>query len=199
VSLPDPVIARVPVGPVLRTFADTAWGQGTASFSLDEVFRYRLSRVWDESGPRVNFLMLNPSTADESVLDPTVRRCMGFARAWGMGACEVTNVFAYRSTDPAALRGALDPVGPGNDEAIVDAAGQAVFTVAAWGTHAELGGRNARVLELLRGGGVDVRALRVTAGGHPGHPLYLSAACTPVVFGPARATSPGRPVRSDTA
>mgnify|MGYP000880158315 CR=1 FL=1 len=86
----------------------------TAGFSPDREFRYTLTRRWDDR-LLVNFLMLNPSTADENIEDPTIRRCMGFARDWGYGGLMVTNIFAYRSTDPKALYKVPDPTGPANN------------------------------------------------------------------------------------
>lgn len=176
---PDPVIAADPVGSEIDTEHGT-WGLATATFDRSRAYRFRLSRVWDASLPRVNFVMLNPSTADAFTLDPTVRRCVGFARAWGAGALEVTNCFALRSTDPAGLKRVDDPVGPGNDAAIVAAARAAGVVVAGWGVHAELGGRGAVVRALLADAGVALHHLRLTKAGHPGHPLYLPAAVTPV-------------------
>jgi len=168
----DPVVAADPVGSVVET-AVGPWGLATATFDATRRYRFRLSRVWDPGGPRVCFVMLNPSTADAHVLDPTVRRCAGFAGAWGAGAFEVTNVFALRSTDPAGLTRVDDPVGPGNDRAILAAARAADRVVCAWGTRATLLGRHATVLDLLRGAGVAPAALLLTRDGFPGHPLYL--------------------------
>jgi len=164
----------VPARP--RTVTDEATGpegRATATFDPTRRYRYRLTRTWDPSGPRVNFLMLNPSTADAQVLDPTVRRCVGFARSWGFGAVEVTNLFALRATDPRALEAHADPVGADNDRAIVDAARRADRVVVAWGTRGVLGGRAADVAGLIEGLGVRPLALRVTRTGHPGHPLYV--------------------------
>jgi hypothetical protein len=115
--------------------------------------------------------MLNPSTASALVLDPTVRRCVRLAQAWGLGAVEVVNLFALRSTDPRGLRGPDEPVGPGNDDAVVAAAAAADLVVAAWGVHGSLAGRDERVRALL-----DDRPLHhlgLTRDGHPRHPLYL--------------------------
>lgn len=175
---PDPVLAQCPVGTVISTDAGSD-GLGTATFDVTGRYRFRLSRVWDPTAPRCVFAMLNPSTADAFQLDPTVRRCMNFARGWGFGALEVVNVFAYRSTDPKVLPHLEDPVGAGNDDAIVAAAAAAGMVVAAWGVHAALGGRGERVRRLLDDAGVELHYLRLTKDGHPGHPLYVPAATPP--------------------
>jgi hypothetical protein len=123
--------------------------------------------------------MLNPSTADELRLDPTCTRARNYAGRWGYGAVIVTNVFGLRATDPARLKGARDPVGPGNDRAILAAARSAALVVCAWGNHGALGGRGAAVAALLRGAGIALHALRITAAGEPAHPLYLPARLRP--------------------
>lgn len=127
--------------------------------------------------------MLNPSTADAFALDPTNRRCVGFAQRWGFGAMVTTNVFAWRSTDPRGLRDVEDPVGVDNDGVLVEAARRADLVVAAWGVHATLGGRGETVRGLLAGAGVVLHVLRLTKDGHPGHPLYVSSATTAVPWG----------------
>jgi len=166
----DPLLIARPIGPVVDT-TNGAWGVATATFTSDRSHRYRLSRIWDPMLPRVNFVMCNPSTADALVLDPTVRRCMGFAVAWGMGSCEVTNIFALRSTDPSALYANSDPIGPDNDTAILSAAAGADLVVAAWGVHGAHRDRGLHVRGLLAE--IELSVLRTTKGGHPNHPLYL--------------------------
>jgi len=179
---PDPIVAAHPVGPVVSA-AWSADGRATATFSSCGAYRYRLSRVWDEDGPRCVFVMANPSTADHLVLDPTVRRCVAFARSWGCGALEVVNAFGIRSTDPMRLREVADPVGAGNDEAIVAAATSGSIVVAAWGVHGAYLGRETAVRTLLKGAGVELSALLVTRDGHPGHPLYVPGETVPVRWG----------------
>ena len=144
-----------------------------ATFSPCRRWRYLLWRRWDSARPVANFLMLNPSTADEVKLDPTCSRARDYAERWGYGALVVTNVFAFRNTDPARMKAAQDPVGPGNDAAIVRAAREAGIVVCAWGNHGAFLGRSARVTALLRKNHVELHALRVNAGGEPAHPLYL--------------------------
>src|SRR6056297_3145175 len=98
-------------------------------------YRYSLGRDWGGAGGRVLFVMLNPSTATEAQNDPTVERCERRARALGFGAFCVTNIFAWRDTDPKGMRAAADPIGPVNDAAILTAADWADTVVTAWGTH----------------------------------------------------------------
>jgi len=146
-----------------------------ATFSPCRRWRYLLWRRWDAAKPAANFLMLNPSTADEHKLDPTCSRARDFAERWGYGALIVTNVFGWRATDPLAMKAAADPVGPGNDHAIVKAAKESAIVVCAWGNHAAHAERSLRVKALLRDAGVSLHVLRLNAGGEPAHPLYLPA------------------------
>jgi hypothetical protein len=127
--------------------------------------------------------MLNPSTADAFQLDPTNRRCVGFAQAWGYGSMVTTNIFAFRSTNPAGLRTTKDPVGPENDESILNAAKNADLVIAAWGTHGELQDRGNAVRGLLTEAGIELHVLRLTKAGHPGHPLYVSGDTVPTHWG----------------
>jgi hypothetical protein len=149
-----------------------------ATFSPCRTYRYDLTRIWQPAQPLAAFIMLNPSTADAFVEDPTIRRCLGYARRWGAGGVLVLNAFALRSTNPAALRIAPDPVGPGNDTIIglhfsPDAPYKIGPTIVAWGVHATLNSRDRQVLGLLRSYRVRPMALGVTKAGHPRHPLYL--------------------------
>ena len=151
-----------------------------AVYSDCEAYRYLLTRVWDDALPRALFVMLNPSTATEVQNDPTVERCERRARALGFGAFRVTNIFAFRATDPRAMRAMADPVGPENDTAIrgsLDwAGGPADRIVCAWGTHGAHLGRGAAVERLLRESGRDLHHLGLTAAGAPKHPLYIGYA-----------------------
>jgi hypothetical protein len=168
--------------PLIIDTASGDWGDASATFSNDRVYRYVLTRTWDVVLPSVNFLMLNPSTADAFQLDPTNRRCVGFAQAWGYGSMVTTNIFAFRSTDPAGLRTTADAVGPENDDAILSAAMNADLVIAAWGTHGELQGRGTAVREMLVGAGIALHALRLTKAGHPGHPLYVAGDTLPTTW-----------------
>lgn len=154
--------------------------QRTAVISECGRYRYRLGRAWDHNAPVATFIMLNPSTADANIDDPTIRRCLGYARAWGCGSLTVVNLFAWRATDPAELATADDPVGPDNDEWITVAAGNArqqrAPLVAAWGANAT----PERIAPVLTLPGMDrLTALALTKSGQPRHPLYLRADLTP--------------------
>lgn len=147
-----------------------------AVYSDCERFRYLLTRVWDESGPRALFVMLNPSTATEVQNDPTVERCERRARALGFGAFRVTNIFAFRATDPKNMRAEPDPVGPENDAAILESVrwvGAGGRIICAWGAHGAHMGRGAAVERLLRGSGHELFHLGLTKAGDPKHPLYI--------------------------
>ena len=150
-----------------------------AVYSPCERYRYALTRVWDDSGARVAFVMLNPSTATEVQNDPTVERCERRARALGFGAFRVVNIFAWRDTDPRAMRAASDPVGPDNDAAILDAADWAGLAVCAWGSHGAHLDRGPAVARLLRASGARLCHLGLTKDGHPRHPLYVGYAVQP--------------------
>ena len=156
-----------------------------ATYSDCEIYRYALTRTWDDNGARVNFLMLNPSTATEVQNDPTVERCERRARALGFGAFRVTNIFALRATDPRDMRAAADPIGAGNDAAILEAADWATQVVCAWGTHGAHMGRGIAVEALLRPTGVPLLHLGLSKAGHPKHPLYISYTTQPEPWHPA--------------
>jgi hypothetical protein len=150
-------------------------------------YRFSLLRRWGEPGAIhsvANFIMLNPSTADAELDDPTIRRCMGFARSWGYDGIDVTNLFALRSTDPSALLSSPDPIGENNDTAIVGTAQLCDLVICAWGCHKAIGPRAAHVLKRLRDAGIQPKAIRLTKDGHPAHPLYLPASCSPVALAP---------------
>lgn len=148
--------------------------RGSAILSEDGIYRYELSRTWSDTDPLVDWIMLNPSTADASLDDPTIRRCIGFSRSWGFGGLTVRNLFALRSTNPSALRRHGDPVGPRNDEHLRQgAANNDSLTVCAWGAHGRLHGRDEAVLALLARHGARPHHLGLTKFGAPRHPLYL--------------------------
>lgn len=135
-------------------------------------YRYRLWRRWNSSQPSCVFIMLNPSTADYELDDPTIRRCVGFAWRENCGGIQVVNLFAFRATDPAQLRDYSDPIGRRNDEHIDTVTNTAMGPIIlAWGTHGALRNRDIAVLERLKN--LPLKCLGMTKGGNPKHPLYL--------------------------
>lgn len=147
----------------------------TADISPDGAYRYTLNRIWGSGRGILPWIMLNPSTADHEVDDPTIRRCIGFARRLGYAGITVVNLYALRSTDPKALLGAADPVGPRNDTVLrrvfLQAAAAGLPVVAAWGVNA----RPDRVQQVLAmpHAADQMVSFGVTTDGHPRHPLYL--------------------------
>jgi len=139
-------------------------------FSRDRVYRYTLWRQWldfDRAG-YVLFIGLNPSTADEHQDDPTIRRCMDYARRWGFGALCMMNLFAFRATDPRDMKAAEEPVGDTNDVLLKAYAKEAQLIVAAWGNDGAYLDRGPEVLAMLP----PVYVLEMTERWHPCHPLY---------------------------
>lgn len=148
-------------------------GYGSSAW-VDGAYRYELKRTWNPPVEHLTFVMLNPSTADASIDDPTIRRCIGFAKRDGWGGIVVWNLYALRATDPAELRRHRDPIGPYNDSHLsreflhIAREGRAV--VAAWGAGAD----PERVSAVLRfQPSLRWRVLGLTLHGHPRHPLYV--------------------------
>jgi hypothetical protein len=161
-----------------------------AVYSDCEAYRYSLTRVWDPEGARVGFVMLNPSTATEVQNDPTVERCERRARALAFGGFRVTNIFAWRDTDPQAMRRAVDPVGPENDAALIEAAAWADRVICGWGNHGAHLGRGPAVEALLRATGRPLHHLGLSKAGHPKHPLYIAYAKGPEPWEPRASIRP---------
>jgi hypothetical protein len=156
--------------------------RGGATFDASGAYRYHLWRKWDESRPPVTFVMLNPSAADAERDDPTIRRCIGFARRWGYGQLEVVNLFAFRATSPRELFAAGDPVGRENEEWLHGVA-RSDALVLAWGND------GARAPSEVRGHVTSESALclGLTRLTQPRHPLYVPANAAPRPFSPAAA------------
>ncbi len=149
-------------------------------------YRYRLWREWDNLGPKCTFVMLNPSTADAEHDDPTIRRCVGFARALACGRLEVANLYPLRATDSSVLITHPDPVGPAKraDEAILEAVSDASWIVCAWGAHPIARSRAASVLQLIRHSGRSdyLFHLGLNRDRSPKHPLYVASSTKPRRF-----------------
>lgn len=146
-----------------------------AYISEDGIYRYSLTRDWHEEFPVMLYVMLNPSTADAVVDDPTIGRCIEFAKRENMGGIEVVNLFAFRATDPKDMKAAQDPVGPENDTVIRQALLEADTVICAWGNHGVYQGRSQAVLQLIRSEGHVPYSIGPRNGkgkGEPPHPLY---------------------------
>lgn len=153
-----------------------------ATFSPCRTYRYSLTRRWG-TRPHVLFIGLNPSTADETQDDPTIRRCIGFAERWGYGGLVMANLFAFRATDPKAMLTAPDPVGPENDDWLRQLGDECERVLAAWGAHGRHMGRGAAVMRLLGNEGRRlIYCLGTTRVGYPKHPLYLRADTQPMAY-----------------
>ena len=151
----------------------------SAILSADRKYRYRLTRDFGNiaGDGACCFVMLNPSTADEVLDDPTIRRCIGFAQRFGCNRLEVVNLFAYRSTSPDLLyvMSRNTAVGPENDRHIAEACNASRIVICAWGNHGALFNRAGDVLSIIRAQqGAPPMALKINRGsGQPAHPLYL--------------------------
>lgn len=166
-------------------------GLPLATWSPCKLYRYTLRRVLravDE--PRVvTWILLNPSTADEDLDDPTIRRCIAFSRAWHFDELTIVNAYAWRSTDPKGLRSpecvaAGGPVGEGNDAAIADAIDRSILVVCGWGKHLQPARRASLALLLDKQGlaADQLTALQRNGDGSPAHPLYLKGSLLPQPF-----------------
>lgn len=148
-----------------------------AIFDVSDAYRYLLWRRWDSGLPWMTFVMLNPSSADSERLDPTIRRCLGFAKQWTFGGALVVNLFGYRSASPRSLRTVADPIGPENRRFVEFACRHAGHVVAAWGNPPRSVGCGSR--DQLPTG---MCCLGLTAQREPKHPLYVPAAARLVRF-----------------
>lgn len=148
-----------------------------AELSPDRKYRYALWRIWDETKRFVVFICLNPSTADETEDDATIRRCMGYAKSWGFGGIYMVNLFAFRAKEPSDMKAVDDPIGPENDYWLrkLSCAGLAV---AGWGNDGAYRGRSKEVRELIP----ELYCLKQNKSGEPVHPLYQKASLTPTLM-----------------
>lgn len=150
----------------------------TARISKCGAYRYRLTRYWGP-GPMLPVCMLNPSTADAEFDDPTIRRCIGFAKRENCGGIVVGNLYALRATKPGAVKKCVDPYGPENEDVMYELACTAVANdlpvLCAWGAHGSIRGGDRKAVDAFRREGARMVCLGKTAAGHPRHPLYVRA------------------------
>lgn len=149
-----------------------------ASFSPCRRWRYKLWRIWSEEERLLVVVGLNPSTADETADDPTIRRCIDYAKRWDCGGLQMLNLFGVRATDPKAMLAADDPVGPDNKDAFDDVLGKlrgrpAPIVLCAWGAHGSHMDQDEHALGWLDWPDITPMCLGLTKGGMPRHPLYM--------------------------
>jgi hypothetical protein len=155
-----------------------------ATFSSCQRYRYRLWRTWDSSLQSMVCIGLNPSTADATNDDPTIRRVIGFAKFWGFGSLVMLNIFAYRATNPLVMLAAPEPVGPENDATILAEVSKASLILVAWGDSGKTKGkvRAGAVVKIIGDAGKQALCLGMTRSGSPRHPLYVPADYQPIVY-----------------
>jgi hypothetical protein len=157
-----------------------------ASISDCGKYRWSLTHNWDISmqKPWCGWIMLNPSTADSTIDDPTIRRCVAFSQAWNFGGMRVVNLFSYRATKPEDMRVAADPIGEHGDKSIRALLyGVCPLVICAWGTGGGHLDRDLKVLDILREDvGIKVGCLKLTKAGHPQHPLYVKGDARPLEY-----------------
>ncbi len=156
--------------------------RGGAMFSPCRNYRYTLTRTWSDAPPLV-VIGLNPSTADERINDPTITRCIDFAKRWSHGGLVMLNLFAYRSTDPKILYKVEDAVGEMNDATLMDHHEHPLI-LAAWGAEKIARERARRVVTAFHVFGAKLHCLKLTKDGSPWHPLYVAADTKPVEYAP---------------
>ena len=139
-----------------------------ATFSDCQKYRYALSRTWNGKKKTILFIGLNPSTANEKIDDPTIRRCINYAQNWGYGSLLMVNLFAYRATLPSELKNVKNPIGNDNDLQIIEHSKKADIAVAAWGNEGTLLNRDKEVKKILP----NLMCLKINKSGQPSHPLY---------------------------
>ena len=139
-----------------------------ATFSDCRKYRYTLSRTWNGKKKTILFIGLNPSTANEKIDDPTIRRCINYAQNWGYGSLLMVNLFAYRATMPSELKNVKNPIGNDNDLHIIELSKKADIAVADWGNEGSLLSRDKEVKKILP----NLMCLKINKSGQPAHPLY---------------------------
>ena len=149
-----------------------------ANISKDKIYRYTLSRTWDSIKPTVLFIGLNPSIADENIDDPTITRCINFAKDWGYGTLLMANLFAFRSTYPKEIYLIDDPIGKDNDHYILECVKQSDLIIACWGNNGTYMDREKIIKELVP----NLYCLQKNKNGTPHHPLRLPRDINPIPF-----------------
>lgn len=149
-----------------------------AEFSPDRIYRYSLWRFWKKDSGYVAFVCLNPSTADECKDDPTIVRCVNYAKEWGYGGLIMVNLFAFRATKPKDMFAVKNPIGSDNDFHLRNVSNKSGITIAAWGINGGYLNRDKSVMKILK----NPQCLGLTKAGFPKHPLFLKKNLKPITI-----------------
>jgi hypothetical protein len=140
-----------------------------ANISIDKKYRYSLYRIWNDELPIVAFICLNPSIADDKIDDPTINRCIEFAKSWGYGGFYMLNLFAFRATNPSELTKVNDPIGMDNQNVILETITKVDKVICAWGNEGILLNQNKKILSIIE----NPYCIKINSSGEPSHPLFL--------------------------
>ena len=157
----------------------------TAHLSKCRKYRYTLHRTWDNSKEKIVFIGVNPSTADETIDDATLTKCMNYAKAWGYGGLVMLNLFAYRATDPTVMKSARDPIGGSENDSFIKKytdPKKISKVICAWGEHGKHLDRANLVIKSHIHSDAKLYALKINKSGAPHHPLYLSNKVKPTIY-----------------
>ncbi len=149
-----------------------------ADFSKCRKYRYTLWRIWNLNKPKVMFIGLNPSTADEINNDPTVTRCINYSKLWGYGGMYMMNIFAFRTTYPSELKKSTNPIGIDNDYWIKKVSKSVDKCIGAWGNDGDFLDRSKEIIKLIP----QLYCLKINNSGEPSHPLYLKSTLKPTLY-----------------
>ena len=157
---------------------------GEATFSEDNLYRYTLTRKWGIMDKSLIITMMNPSTASESILDPTIRKVLQWSIIWGYDKLIVLNLFAYRSTEMKQIFQVSNPIGPDNDYHIIETLenNKLSLHIAAWGKKGNFLERDHQIRTFYTNLGIPLHYLVLNSDGTPSHPLYLSKNTTPTLW-----------------
>jgi hypothetical protein len=140
-----------------------------ANISIDKKYRYSLYRIWNDELLKVAFICLNPSIADDKIDDPTINRCIEFAKSWGYGGFYMLNLFAFRATNPSELTKVNDPIGMDNQNVILETITKVDKVICAWGNEGILLNQNKKILSIIE----NPYCIKINSSGEPSHPLFL--------------------------
>ncbi len=149
-----------------------------AIFSEDNIHRYALIHEWELDRPSLMIISLNPSAEDGELNNPTIRRCIGFAKRWGFGRLFITNLFSFKTSSPKDLFNSENPIGNKNDYWLKKLSKKVDKVVLAYGNHGKFKNRHEEILKIIH----DPYCIKKSKTGMPMHPLYLKYTEEPIRF-----------------